>query len=108
MAIARIRLVQKIIDVVLAGQTKVIDQLVENTVYSIEYHINMRKNDNTASKTIKLLVDRVDTGPRDSVWSRIGDLNVLVSVQQSLGYITLQLQNNEAYDIDVKVVRQLT
>lgn len=108
MAVSRLILTRRIVDTVLAGQTKIVDQIAEGLVFSIEYHINMRKNDNTASKTIKVIVDTDDTSIRDTVWSRIGQLNVLVNIQKDSGYIKLQLQNSEAFDINVKVVRQLT
>lgn len=108
MAVSRLIITKRIVDTVLAGQTKIVDQIIEGNVFSIEYHINMRKGDNTISKTIKVLVDTDDTSIRDTVWSRIGQLNVNVNLQKDSGYIKLQLQNNEAFDVNVKVVRQLT
>lgn len=108
MAVSRLILTRRIVDTVLAGQTKIVDQIQEGSVFSIEYHINMRKNDNTESKTIKVIVDTDDTSIRDTVWSRIGQLNVLVNLQKDSGYIKLQLQNNEAFDVNIKVIRQLT
>lgn len=107
MAIARVRIHQKITDVVQPSQTKIVDAVPESNAQSIEYHINMRKSDNTLVKSIKLLVDRTDSGARDSVWSRIGQLNINVTAQISSGYFQLQLQNNEAFDVYVSVVRQI-
>jgi len=108
MATARLIINRRIVDSVPASTTKVVDMVPEGSVYSVEYHINMRKPDNTFSKTIKVLVDTDDTNVQDTVWARMGQLDVLVNIQKDSGYIKLQLQNNEAFDVDVRVIRQLT
>jgi hypothetical protein len=107
MAIARVKIHQRIIDKVDAGSSKTVDIVLANSINSIEYHINMRKSDRSVVKTIKMVIDRDDTQARDAVWSRIGSLNVSVNAQYSSGYFQLQLQNNESFDVYVSVVRQI-
>lgn len=83
-----------------AGQTVTVDSVLYSSIKSINYFVNLIKDDFTKVKSLKMTVLKINSDVRDTVYARFGnDLNCSISSLVVGSNADLIVTNNEAFDI---------
>ena len=83
-----------------AGTEVVVFSSALSGLISLEFLVNIRKADFTASRTEKWIVNRLTSSLQDSIYGRVGSsINCELATQISGPNAELKVKNNEAFDI---------
>jgi hypothetical protein len=87
-----------------AGQTKVADAILNSEFRAVEYKVSFHGNNKTKSLVIK--INKLQATIIDEVYSKSGDIiNVAVNAVLNGSSTELVIINNEAYNLDVILLR---
>jgi hypothetical protein len=95
--------------VVSASSTEVIDTTLLSTFSRLDYIINFKDNPITVTKSLKLVVQNDAGSLTDKVSERMGgNIDVDVDVTDDAVDASIEITNNESFDVTVTFLKALT
>ena len=107
MAVSRVRDWQKGTDVIPASTSKVVDTIPLSQLRNVNYFVNLFKGDETQTKTFKMSIKKEAASLSDTIYARLGTLQVATDALVSGSNLELRMTNTEIFPVEVRFFRNV-
>ena len=94
-------------DSIVASATKVVDTIPVSKFIAAHYIIAFENVAGTVVKTLKLSVRKDSSSVTDTVYAKVGIMDIAINTQINGSDFELEMINSEAFNVNLKLIRTL-